>query len=67
MAIHPLAGSPAPSSILIEGPKLLTAYSSETPDVMEREQRVDRDIGALPSSEAVERAELTRRAFKRRR
>ena len=40
MAIHPLAGSPAPASILIDVPKLIAAYSSEKPDAMVREQRV---------------------------
>ena len=40
MAIHPLAGTPAPSSVLIDVSKLIAAYSSETPDVMVREQQV---------------------------
>ena len=40
MAIHPLAGSPAPASILVDVPKLIAAYSSEKPDAMVREQRV---------------------------
>ena len=40
MAIHPLAGSPAPASILVDVPKLIAAYFSEKPDAMVREQRV---------------------------
>src|SRR5512141_2400875 len=40
MAIHPLAGCSAPTSILVDVSKLLKAYSSEKPDAMVREQRV---------------------------
>ena len=40
MAIHPLAGQPAPTSILVDVSKLIAAYSSEQPDAMIREQRV---------------------------
>jgi phosphoglucomutase len=40
MAIHPLAGQPAPTSILLDVSKLIAAFSSEKPDAMIREQRV---------------------------
>ena len=40
MAIHPLAGQPAPSSVLVDVSKLIAAYSSEKPDAAVREQRV---------------------------
>lgn len=40
MAIHPLAGQPAPLSILVDVEKLLSAYWAEKPDVSVREQRV---------------------------
>jgi phosphoglucomutase len=40
MGIHPLAGQPAPASILVDVAKLIAAYSSEKPDAMVREQRV---------------------------
>ena len=40
MAIHPLAGNLAPSSVLVDISKLLATYSSEKPDAMIREQRV---------------------------
>ncbi|TKB68258.1 MAG: alpha-D-glucose phosphate-specific phosphoglucomutase [Nitrospira sp.] len=40
MAIHPLAGSPAPTSILVDVSKLIVAYFSEKPDAAVREQRV---------------------------
>ena len=40
MAIHPLAGHPAPSSMLIDTSRLIAAYTSERPDVMVRDQRV---------------------------
>ena len=40
MAIHPLAGKPAPASVLVDVPKLIAAYSSEKPDTNVREQRV---------------------------
>jgi phosphoglucomutase len=40
MAIHPLAGRPAPASMLIDASKLMGAYTSEKPDVMIHDQRV---------------------------
>ena len=40
MAIHSHAGQPAPASILVDVGKLLSAYSTETPDPSVREQRV---------------------------
>ncbi|MEI8014003.1 MAG: phosphoglucomutase (alpha-D-glucose-1,6-bisphosphate-dependent) [Nitrospira sp.] len=40
MGIHPLAGQPAPVSVLVDLSKLIAAYFSEKPDVMVREQRV---------------------------
>jgi phosphoglucomutase len=40
MAIHILAGQPAPASILVELEKLLSAYWAEKPDPSIREQRV---------------------------
>ena len=40
MAIHPLAGSPAPISILVDASKLIAAYFAEKPDPTIREQRV---------------------------
>ena len=40
MAIHPLAGQPAQTSILVDVSKLIAAYSSEKPDAMIRDQRV---------------------------
>ncbi|CUS38085.1 phosphoglucomutase (alpha-D-glucose-1,6-bisphosphate-dependent) [Candidatus Nitrospira nitrificans] len=40
MAIHTLAGRPAPHSILVDVEKLLSAYWTEKPDVSVREQRV---------------------------
>jgi phosphoglucomutase len=40
MGIHPLAGQPAPASVLVDVSKLIAAYSSEKPDAMVREQRV---------------------------
>ena len=40
MATHSLAGQPAPTSILVDVGKLLTAYSTEKPDPAVREQRV---------------------------
>jgi len=38
--IHPLAGRPAPSSLLVDVPKLVTAYYAERPDVSIPAQRV---------------------------
>ena len=40
MGMHPLAGQPAPASVLVDASKLIAAYSSEKPDAMVREQRV---------------------------
>jgi phosphoglucomutase len=38
--IHPLAGQPAPVSLLVNVPKLVTAYYAERPDPSVREPRV---------------------------
>jgi phosphoglucomutase len=38
--IHPLAGKPAPPSLLVDVAKLVTAYSTERPDPSVPEQRV---------------------------
>jgi phosphoglucomutase len=40
MAPHPLAGKKAPYDVLVDVPRLLSAYYTETPDVGERSQRV---------------------------
>lgn len=40
MGMHPLAGQPTPTSVLVDASKLIAAYSSEKPDAMVREQRV---------------------------
>lgn len=40
MANHPLAGQPAPASVLVNVPRLISAYYTEQPDVSVREQRV---------------------------
>ncbi|MCB9654711.1 MAG: alpha-D-glucose phosphate-specific phosphoglucomutase [Deltaproteobacteria bacterium] len=40
MAIHPLAGQPAPKSILVDIPKLVSAYYTLSPDPREPAQRV---------------------------
>src|SRR5689334_6610701 len=40
MKIDPLAGKPAPASMLVNIPKLVTAYYSERPDPAVPEQRV---------------------------
>jgi phosphoglucomutase len=40
MSVSPLAGKPAPASILVNVPRLVTAYYSERPDPSIREQRV---------------------------
>ena len=40
MGNHPLAGQPAPASILVDVSKLIAAYFSEQPDILVREQRV---------------------------
>jgi phosphoglucomutase len=41
MALHPLAGKPAPQSLIVNVPRLVTAYFAERPDVRERAQRVE--------------------------
>jgi phosphoglucomutase len=38
--VHPLAGKPAPLALLVNVPKLITAYYTERPDPSVREQRV---------------------------
>jgi phosphoglucomutase len=38
--LNPLAGKPAPSAILIDVPRLITAYYTEQPDVSQLSQRV---------------------------
>jgi len=40
VAHHPLAGQPAPASMLANIPRLITAYYTEKPDANVREQRV---------------------------
>lgn len=40
MALHPLAGQPAPPTSLVDIAKLLAAYTSERPDPALREQKV---------------------------
>ncbi len=40
MPLHPLAGKPAPSSLLVNVARLVTAYYSEAPDPAVREHRV---------------------------
>ena len=40
MSIHPLAGKPAPKSILINVPELIAAYYTLIPDVQNSEERV---------------------------
>ncbi|HLK50933.1 MAG TPA: phosphoglucomutase (alpha-D-glucose-1,6-bisphosphate-dependent) [Bryobacteraceae bacterium] len=40
MALHPLAGQPAPASLLVDVPKLITAYYAEKPDDSVSTQRV---------------------------
>jgi len=40
MNISPLAGKPAPESMLVNVPRLVTAYYSETPDPSVPGQRV---------------------------
>lgn len=40
MTLHPLAGKPAPASMLIHLPQLHSAYATEKPDPTVREQRV---------------------------
>ena len=38
--VHPLAGRPAPRSILVDVPQLVTAYFTDTPDPSRPEERV---------------------------
>ena len=40
MTLHPLAGKPAPLSMLIDVPKLVSAYYTLHPDVSQPGQRV---------------------------
>jgi phosphoglucomutase len=40
MSTHPLAGKPAPRSVLVNVPRLIAAYYTTTPDVGNAEQRV---------------------------
>src|SRR4030066_759452 len=40
MALHPLAGKPAPQSLLINVPELITAYYTRHPDVSDPAQSV---------------------------
>lgn len=40
MATHPLAGKPAPHDVLVDVPRLVTAYYTERPDVSVPEERV---------------------------
>jgi len=40
MAIHPLAGTPAPASVLVDVSKLMVAYSVDKPDAKLHEQQV---------------------------
>ena len=41
MALHPLAGKPAPQSLIVNVPRLVTAYFAQTPDPTQRSQRVE--------------------------
>lgn len=41
MALHPLAGKPAPKSLLVNIPRLVTAYFTIHPDLTDRTQRVE--------------------------
>ena len=40
MSIHPLAGQHAPLAMLVNSPRLITAYFSERPDASDPAQRV---------------------------
>lgn len=40
MSTHPLAGKPAPQELLVDVPRLVSAYYTETPDPAEPAQRV---------------------------
>jgi len=44
MKISPLAGKPTPLGILVDVPRLITAYYTEVPDPSVPEQRVRRSI-----------------------
>ena len=46
MSLHPLAGKPAPRALLVNVPRLITAYYTERPSVDERAQRVSDEIRA---------------------
>jgi len=39
-AVHPLAGKPAPESVLVDVPRLVAAYHADAPDASEPSQRV---------------------------
>lgn len=41
MALHPLAGKPAPKSLLVNIPRLVTAYFTRHPDLADGTQRVE--------------------------
>jgi phosphoglucomutase len=41
MALHPLAGKPAPASLIVNVPRLITAYFAEEPDPSDRAERVE--------------------------
>ncbi len=41
MALHELAGKPAPRSLLVNVPRLITAYYARHPDVSDKSQRVE--------------------------
>ena len=40
MPLHPLAGKPAPAELLIDVPRLMSAYYTRKPDASRREQLV---------------------------
>ena len=40
MSVHPLAGKPAPSEILVNIPRLISAYYTHTPDPQVASERV---------------------------
>jgi hypothetical protein len=53
MTLHPLAGRPAPASMLVDVRRLVTAYYTERPDISETSQKVSSyRIGSV-RSEAV--------------
>ena len=47
VANHPLAGQPAPASMLVNIPRLIMAYYTENPDMNLSEQRVVLRISRL--------------------